>query len=188
MSQHGKVVYIGSIPYDQTEEQVLQIVKSVGPVCKFKLMFDKTTGKSKGFAFVEYVDLETAKSAVRNLNNYPIGNRSLKCDFSFETSVNKAIDANKLDQLSIEEVFPPLPPGVQLNPDQNVYEAVSTILSSTDEGLLLRILDDMQLMAQRSPRLMQYLLQKKPQLTYTIIELLLSFGYISSQQIESILH
>jgi cleavage stimulation factor subunit 2 len=84
----GKVVYVGSIPYDQTEEQILDIFRSVGPVANFKLVFDKDTGKSKGFGFVEYHDKETAASAVRNLNNFPIGSRNLRVDFSHEASLS----------------------------------------------------------------------------------------------------
>lgn len=83
----GRVIYVGSIPYDQTEEQILDIFRSVGPVVNFRLVFDKDSGKSKGFGFVEYHDAETAASAVRNLNNYPIGARNLKVDFSHETSI-----------------------------------------------------------------------------------------------------
>lgn len=84
----GRVVYVGSIPYDQTEEQVLDIFRSVGPVANFKLVFDKDTGKSKGFGFVEYHDVETAASAVRNLNNFQTGSRSIRVDFSHETSIS----------------------------------------------------------------------------------------------------
>lgn len=86
----GRVIYVGSIPYDQTEEQILDIFRSVGPVVNFRLVFDKDSGKSKGFGFVEYHDAETAASAVRNLNNYQIGSRYLKVDFSHETTITPA--------------------------------------------------------------------------------------------------
>lgn len=74
----SKVIYIGSIPFDQTEEQIMgmfceifttfllesncllidgvsDIAKSIGPVVKLEMMFDKDTGRSKGYAFVEYM-------------------------------------------------------------------------------------------------------------------------------------
>lgn len=88
MDLPSRVIYVGSIPYDQTEEQILDIFKTVGPVANIRLVFDKESGKSKGFAFVEYVDPGSAASAVRNLNNYQIGSRNLKVDFSRETSVS----------------------------------------------------------------------------------------------------
>lgn len=90
----SRVIYIGSIPFDQTEEQILDIARSVGPVVSSKLLFDKETGKSKGYAFIEYDDIETASSAVRNLNNYAIGNRYLKCNFSSEQAITNSGNNN----------------------------------------------------------------------------------------------
>lgn len=46
----------------------------------FKLVFDRETGKPKGYGFCEYKDQETALSAMRNLNGYEIGGRSLRVD------------------------------------------------------------------------------------------------------------
>lgn len=43
-------------------------------------MFDRETGKPKGYGFCEYKDQETALSAMRNLNGYEIGGRSLRVD------------------------------------------------------------------------------------------------------------
>jgi RNA recognition motif-containing protein len=35
-------------------------------VAGFRLVFDKDTGKPKGYGFCEYADAETAQSAIRN--------------------------------------------------------------------------------------------------------------------------
>lgn len=43
-------------------------------------MYDRETGKPKGYGFCEYKDQETALSAMRNLNGYEIGGRSLRVD------------------------------------------------------------------------------------------------------------
>lgn len=56
------------------------IFREVGPVLSFKLVFDRETGKPKGYGFCEYKDQETALSAMRNLNGYEIGGRSLRVD------------------------------------------------------------------------------------------------------------
>lgn len=36
-------------------DDVSDIAKSIGPVVKLEMMFDKDTGRSKGYAFVEYM-------------------------------------------------------------------------------------------------------------------------------------
>ncbi len=40
-------------------------------------MFDRETGKPRGYGFCEFVDSETAASAIRNLNGYDVGGRNL---------------------------------------------------------------------------------------------------------------
>ncbi|KAG0363567.1 hypothetical protein BG005_010765 [Podila minutissima] len=78
----SKVVFVGNIPYEQTEEQLIDIFSEVGPVVSFRLVFERETGKPRGYGFCEYHDERTAASAVRNLSGREIGNRSLKVDFA----------------------------------------------------------------------------------------------------------
>lgn len=47
-----------------------------------RLVFERETGKPRGYGFCEFQDERTAASAVRNLNGREIGNRSLKVDFA----------------------------------------------------------------------------------------------------------
>lgn len=45
-----------------------------------RLVYDRETGKPKGYGFCEYKDQETALSAMRNLNGHEIGGRTLRVD------------------------------------------------------------------------------------------------------------
>ena len=44
------------------------------------MVFDRETGKPKGYGFCEYKDKETAVSAMRNLNGHELSGRSLRVD------------------------------------------------------------------------------------------------------------
>ncbi|KAK4534718.1 hypothetical protein CDCA_CDCA02G0743 [Cyanidium caldarium] len=68
MSRGPTTVFVGNIPYGVTEEMLLERLQEVGPVVNVRIVYDKDTGKPKGFGFCEYRDAETAESAVRNLN------------------------------------------------------------------------------------------------------------------------
>jgi len=72
-SRGARCVFVGNIPYETTEEQLIEIFQEVGPVVSFRLVFDRETGKPKGYGFCEFRDQETALSAIRNympLNYY----------------------------------------------------------------------------------------------------------------------
>lgn len=90
-SQH-RCVFVGNIPYDATEEQLVQICEEVGPVVSFRLVIDRETGKPKGYGFCEYKDEETALSARRNLQGYEINGRQLRVDFAEN---DKGVDRNR---------------------------------------------------------------------------------------------
>ncbi|KAL5778997.1 hypothetical protein ACOSQ2_009734 [Xanthoceras sorbifolium] len=90
-SQH-RCVFVGNIPYDATEEQLIEICREVGPVVSFRLVIDRETGKPKGYGFCEYKDEETALSARRNLQGYAINGRQLRVDFAEN---DKGADRNR---------------------------------------------------------------------------------------------
>lgn len=45
-------------------------------------MYDRDTGKPKGFGFCEFADEATAHSAIRNLNKQDVGGRQLRVDYA----------------------------------------------------------------------------------------------------------
>jgi cleavage stimulation factor subunit 2 len=148
------------------------------------MMFDKETGKSKGYAFVEYPDVETASSAVRNLNNYSIGNRQLKCDFSRENTLSSAGE-NSLRGKN-EDTLPPLPPGASLQPGQSYTDAITVAVSSLDKTRVEQIVTDVKKMASRNPVLMENLLAQCPQLSYAIVAALVQAGKTDTNVISQV--
>ena len=43
-----------------------------------RLVYDRETGKPKGYGFCEYLDTETSQCAMRNLNNHDFNGRPLR--------------------------------------------------------------------------------------------------------------
>ena len=74
----SRVVFVGNISFDATEQQLIDVLQTVGPVVNFRLVSDRDTGKPKGYGFCEFLDAETAQSAIRNLNNLDFHGRSLR--------------------------------------------------------------------------------------------------------------
>ncbi|KAG8074767.1 hypothetical protein GUJ93_ZPchr0006g42571 [Zizania palustris] len=61
-----------------SEEELRKACEEIGPVVSLQVATDEYTGKSKGFAFCEYLDDETASSACRNLNGHVLLGRALR--------------------------------------------------------------------------------------------------------------
>ncbi|KAL1575119.1 cleavage stimulation factor subunit 2 [Candida albicans P57072] len=175
MDSKSTCVSIGKFPFDYTEEQVRDIARSVGPVLDVKLLFDELTGKSKGYAIINYGDNETASSAVRNLNYMTLPNgRFLKCSF-----------VTDYDMSSKESVkLPPLPLGIQIHPNQNASQVISTILSNIDSNSALQILKEIKVMSIDNPESTKVLLERFPQLSLALVELGLLSNTTNQELIE----
>ncbi len=74
------ILTVGNIPYEATDENLREIFSQAGPVLSFRLVYDRESGKPKGYGFCEYKDLETAQSAMRNLNGVELHGRNLRVD------------------------------------------------------------------------------------------------------------
>lgn len=70
-------LYVGSLPYKTTEEELHQLFGQYGSVASVKIVIDRITGQSKGFAFVEMTNEDDAQKAIEGLNGSSLGGRTL---------------------------------------------------------------------------------------------------------------
>ncbi len=73
----GNKLYVGSLPYSTTEQQLSELFAQHGTVQSAKVITDRYTGQSRGFGFVEMSTDEEAQKAVSALNGTPLGDRTL---------------------------------------------------------------------------------------------------------------
>ena len=71
-------IYVGSLSYDVTEEELKQTFEAFGEVESVKIIKDKYTNRSKGFGFVEMSGKSKALSAIDGLNGTELKGRSIK--------------------------------------------------------------------------------------------------------------
>ncbi|KAI7905977.1 uncharacterized protein BX663DRAFT_498336 [Cokeromyces recurvatus] len=75
-------IYIGGLPYDLTEGDVVCMFSQYGEIIHIELIRDRKSGKSKGFAFLQYEDQRSTILAVDNLNGAKVLGRTLRVDHS----------------------------------------------------------------------------------------------------------
>ncbi len=70
-------LYVGSLPFSVTEQELSQIFAAHGNVVSARVIIDKISGRSKGFGFVEFDTPEAAGNAIQAMNNSEVGGRKI---------------------------------------------------------------------------------------------------------------
>ena len=73
---------MGNLPYTATEEDVTGLFAAYGPVERVKIITDRETGRSKGFAFVTLGDQSQLNASIEALNGYDYQGRALRVNAS----------------------------------------------------------------------------------------------------------
>ena len=86
----AKKLYVGNLSYNTTEDGLRNLFSGFGSVASVKIIFDRETGNSKGFGFIEMGTDEEATAAIAGTNGHDLDGRQLR--------VNEAIDKPRRDR------------------------------------------------------------------------------------------
>jgi RNA recognition motif-containing protein len=70
-------LFVGSLPYSTTDEELREMFAGVGTVESAKVIFDRDTQRSKGFGFVELSSEEEAQAAIKQFDGIEMGGRRI---------------------------------------------------------------------------------------------------------------
>ncbi|MEM9882585.1 MAG: RNA-binding protein [Planctomycetota bacterium] len=70
-------IYVGNLPYDTQEDQLIEHFTQWGQVERATLVFDRETGRPRGFGFVEMEDTDEAAKAIEEAHGQPFNGRPL---------------------------------------------------------------------------------------------------------------
>ncbi|XP_063827525.1 cleavage stimulation factor subunit 2 [Ostrinia nubilalis] len=181
MDKSMRSVFVGNIPYEATEEKLKDIFREVGPVLSFKLVFDRETGKPKGYGFCEYKDQETALSAMRNLNGYEIGGRTLRVD-------NACTEKSRMEMQALMQ-GPQIenPYGDPVEPEK-APEAISKAVATLPPEQMFELMKQMKLCIQNNPTEARNMLLQNPQLAYALLQAQVIMRIVDPATAVSMLH
>ena len=74
----GRKLYVGNMSYDMGNAELEQLFGEHGTVASAQVIMDRSTGRSKGFGFVEMGSDEEAAAAMAALDGFESGGRTLK--------------------------------------------------------------------------------------------------------------
>lgn len=88
-------IYVGNLPYEFLETDILELFKVYGFVNYVKLIKDSDTYLSKGIAFVQMPSQKSAKLAIANLNGSECSGRILKVNIAEESDKCRVVVSKK---------------------------------------------------------------------------------------------
>ncbi|KAJ3260220.1 hypothetical protein HDU77_001453 [Chytriomyces hyalinus] len=81
-------LYVGSLDFSLTEDDIRSLFEIHGPIDFVNLHKDPETGRSKGFAFIQFKHPDHAKSALEKMHGHEFKGRQLKVGYSTDSSGN----------------------------------------------------------------------------------------------------
>jgi RNA-binding protein 39 len=97
---HGGAMqlYVGSLHFNLTESDIKQVFEPFGELEFVDLHRDPMTGRSKGYAFVQYKRSEDARMALEQMEGFELAGRTLRVNTVHEKGTAKYTQADTLDE------------------------------------------------------------------------------------------
>ena len=129
------------------------------------MVYDRESGKPKGYGFCEYANPAIAASALRNLQNIEFNGRPLRIGAAAGEQNSAEI------ALTNPSVGPPLenPYGNPVDPAR-APEAISRAVASLPPEQMYELMKQMKLCIQNNPNEARNMLLQNPQLAYALLQ------------------
>ncbi len=88
-------IYVGNVDFKASEDQLSKLFAEYGEVTSVKIISDKLTGRSKGYAFVEMANDDEGNAAVKALNGYALNNRPMAVSVARPREENRTFNKGR---------------------------------------------------------------------------------------------
>ncbi len=75
--ENKKKIFVGNLPFSTTQDDLQNLFSEFGEITQISLITDRMTGRSKGFAFVEFADEAAAAAAIEKMSGFRVEEREL---------------------------------------------------------------------------------------------------------------
>lgn len=147
------------------------IFSVVGTVLSFRIVYDRETGNPKGYGFAEYMDIDTAQSAIRNLSGFEFGGRTLRVDRASSQADELKVAQQQQSQgnfsqgpARVENFYgPPVDP-------RRAPEVISQAVASLPPEQMFELMKQLKQCVQNNPSQARQMLLHNPQLAYALLQ------------------
>jgi RNA recognition motif-containing protein len=71
-------IYVGNLPWTLSDDDLQDLFSQYGEVSSVKIISDRDTGRSKGFAFIEMPDQDSGTAAIEALDGSEVDGRDIR--------------------------------------------------------------------------------------------------------------
>jgi cleavage stimulation factor subunit 2 len=162
-------VFVGNIPYDVTEDDLINLFRQFGEVVKFRLVIDPGTGKGKGYGFCDFATIEAAEAAKKMNNILPINGRTLRVDSASQAQPSGGGGNRPYSAMSASNAN-----SVKQGRD------LDTALSQLTMGEVYDILVEVKAWVKKDPDGVRELLAQRPVLAQALLKMQTSMGMMQT--------
>lgn len=90
----GTAIYVGHLPWGFGDTEIKKYFQQFGEITRIIVPKSAKSGRSVGYAFIEFKEQETAEVAAKTMNNYLLFDKILKC--------NVVEDKSKYDRMFLK--------------------------------------------------------------------------------------
>lgn len=82
----SRILFVGNLPFDTTEEQLETHFQHCGTITRVRMATFEDSGKCKGFAFIDFLNVETAVAAFNDKGCKKLNGRPLRMEYGEDRS------------------------------------------------------------------------------------------------------
>lgn len=161
----GCSIFVGNIDFEVPEERIIEELGAVGKVVSFRMVYDKTTGKSRGFGFCEYESPLIVEKALQNLK-LSFNGRPVKINYA-ENDIPVRAKEPESQALEIDNLI--------------------SVLDNMDKDNLKEVLLYLKKLALDQPSYLRELLSSNPSLVYAIIHTMLKLKLVEHGVVDELI-
>lgn len=90
-SDPSNTVFIGNLSFEMSDQDLNNLFKEIRNVIDVRIAIDRRSGQPRGFAHADFPDVESAKAAVKQLENKVVHGRKLRVDYSSHSSQRRTL-------------------------------------------------------------------------------------------------
>src|SRR5882672_11521839 len=73
----SNTLFVSNFPFTTTEDELRETFQAISAINSVRIILDRETGRSRGFAFIEFADLDALDVAIEQLNETEFRGRRL---------------------------------------------------------------------------------------------------------------